>query len=111
MIESIIGWFAPFISTTWLFGSLSVAGLGAIAWFSPSFKVKAVALALIAVIGSNLYTFNKAHRLGEAHTQSKWDAAEAAAKKLGKDVRDRAVADDISGVRDPNDCHYQGNSC
>ena len=106
---SLLNWFAPFLSTTWLYGSAALLGLGAVIWFAPSIKIKLAAAGVALVIASGLYGYTKGYRDGSTDKQAEWNRAEEAARKLGEDARTRGESDDARGVRDPNDRHYQTN--
>lgn len=101
--------FAPFVSTTWLYGSGALLLLGAVIWYAPSIKIKLIAAGIALVIGSGLYGFTKGYRDGSSDKQAEWSAAEDAARKLGENARNGGESDDARGLRDPNDRHYQRN--
>lgn len=102
---------APFISTTWLYGSAALFGLGAVIWYAPSIKIKLAAAGLALVIASGLYGYTKGYRDGSDDKQVEWNKAEEAARQLGKDARSGGVRDDSRGVRDPNDCYDKNDAC
>jgi len=102
---------APFFTTAWLYGGLSIAGLAAIAIYAPSLRIKIIAGAVAICIGSGLYGFTKGYRDGADDVRAKWVAAEQAArddaaKVLADGKRDAADP----GLRDPNDRHFQRNN-
>jgi hypothetical protein len=102
---------APFISTTWLYGSAALLGLGAVIYYAPSIKIKLIAAGLALVIASGLYGYTKGYRDGSSDKQTEWTAAEAAARERAKDARDRGISDDARGLRDPNDCYDRPDAC
>lgn len=100
---------APFISTTWLYGSAALLGLGAVIWYAPSIRIKLAAAGIALVIVSGLYGYTKGYRDGSSDKQTEWNNAEEAARNLAKGARTGGESDDASGVRDPNDRYYQSN--